>query len=46
MVNWYLIFPAIVMVFIIIKIRGVYVKTARELKRYEGMGRHWLYLMQ
>ncbi len=39
LVNWYLIIPAIIMIIFIFQVRWVYIKTARDLKRYEGIGR-------
>ncbi|CAG2177189.1 unnamed protein product [Oppiella nova] len=31
-VNWYLIFPALVLIILILQIRWIYIKTARDLK--------------
>lgn len=39
MAQWFLIFPAFVMIVIILIIRAAYIKTARDLKRFEGMAR-------
>ncbi|KAJ6216249.1 hypothetical protein RDWZM_007406 [Blomia tropicalis] len=41
--QWYLIFPALIMVAMILIVRAAYIKTARELKRFEGMARSPIY---
>lgn len=41
--QWYLIFPALVMVILILLTRAAYIKTARDLKRFEGIYRSPLY---
>ncbi|CAG2163513.1 unnamed protein product [Oppiella nova] len=43
LVNWYLIFPALVLIFFILQIRWLYIKTGRDLKRYENMARSPMY---
>ncbi|CAG2178209.1 unnamed protein product, partial [Oppiella nova] len=42
-VNWYLIFPALVLIILILQIRWIYIKTARDLKRFENMARSPIY---
>lgn len=37
--KWYLIFPALLMIIMIMVIRWAYIKTARDLKRFENMAR-------
>ena len=41
--QWYLIFPALIMVALILIVRAAYIKTARDIKRFEGMARSPLY---
>ena len=38
-VNWYLIFPAIIIAIFVVYIRGIYIKSARDIKRFEGLGK-------
>lgn len=42
-VNYYLVLPAIVLAALIIYIRGIYIKSARDIKRYEGLARSPVY---
>ncbi len=37
--NWLLLFPAAVLVMLIIVLRQLYLKTARDIKRYEAMSK-------
>ncbi len=39
LVNWYLAIPAIIMIILILQVRWIYIKTGRDLKRFEGMGK-------
>ncbi|XP_027205501.2 ATP-binding cassette subfamily C member 4-like [Dermatophagoides pteronyssinus] len=41
--QWYLIFPAIIMIILILIIRAAYIRTARDLKRYEAIARSPLF---
>jgi len=36
-INPYLIIPAIVLTMIVIKLRNFYIRTGRDVKRFEGM---------
>ena len=38
LVNWYLVIPSIVVILLILQIRWIYIKTGRDLKRFENMG--------
>ena len=42
-VNYYLVLPAIVLAGLIVYIRGIYIKSARDIKRYEGLARSPVY---
>lgn len=42
-VNWYLIIPSLVMIVLILQIRWIYIKTGRDLKRFENMARSPMY---
>lgn len=37
-VNWYLVLPALALAVVIVAIRSVYIKTSRDIKRYDGLG--------
>ena len=37
--QWFLVFPALIMIILILIVRAAYIKTARDLKRFEGMAR-------
>lgn len=43
LLQWYLIFPAIVMIALILIVRAAYIHTARDMKRYEALVRSPLY---
>ncbi len=36
-VNYYLVIPAIVLMVLTVKVRGIYIKSARDIKRFEGL---------
>ncbi|KAH9421088.1 Multidrug resistance-associated protein 4 [Dermatophagoides pteronyssinus] len=42
-VNWWLILPAIFLTIIIFFMRGIYIKSARDIKRFEGLARSPVY---
>ena len=39
LVNWYLIFPALAIILLILLIRWIYIRTGRDLKRFENLGK-------
>ncbi|RWS24157.1 hypothetical protein B4U80_11357, partial [Leptotrombidium deliense] len=42
-VNPYLIIPAVLLTILVVKLRGIYIRTARDVKRFEGMTRSPVY---
>ncbi len=36
-VNYYLVIPAVVLTILTVKVRGIYIKSARDIKRFEGL---------
>lgn len=43
MVNWLMIFPALILAALVLYIRFVYIKSARDIKRFEGIARSPVY---
>lgn len=42
-VNWYLVFPAALLSGLVLLVRFIYIKSARDIKRYEGLARSPVY---
>jgi hypothetical protein len=36
-VNYYLLIPAVFLTILMVKARGIYIKSARDIKRFEGL---------